>query len=157
MEKIYFDNTLSEAVCSAFTGAKRKIQISTFKLEIFGKNIPPPVKKIAAALEAAIIRGVKAEILLNWRPGRGGVPRTNDYCAVEMINRGAAVRYLPSGRCIHAKIIIIDDVYAILGSHNFSVRSFISNFEASTEITTPEILEILTKQFSNLFSTAKSF
>lgn len=157
MEKLFFDNTLAGAFVEAFGSAKRKIQISTFKLEIYGKNIPRPVAAIAAALEAALLRGVEVEILLNWRPGRSGVPRTNDYCAIEMINRRAKVRYLPSGRCIHAKIIIIDDVYAILGSHNFSVRSFVSNFEASTEILEPVLVTALSTEFARLFCAAKSF
>jgi len=157
MTDLILDGDLRAALIHAFKTAKTTIQISTFKLELFGKNIPKPVRAIAEALTEALKSGVKVEMLVNWKDSRAGVPRTNDCCAVEMIQRGARVRYLSSGRCIHAKVIIIDGSWAILGSHNLSVRSFISNFETSVAIKDDTTVNALSAEFSRLFSDAKSF
>lgn len=157
MTELIFDDKMKAALINAFTTARKSIKISTFKLELFGKNIPKPVSAIAEALTGALKSGVKVEMLVNWKQSRAGVPRTNDFCANEMILRGARVRYIASGRCAHSKFVIIDDSYCILGSHNFSVRSFISNFETSIAVNEPAIIEILKNEFDRLFAAGKSF
>lgn len=157
MTDIILDGNFRAALLHAFKTAKTIIQISTFKLELFGKNIPKPVREIAEALTEALKTGVRVEMLVNWKDSRAGVPRTNDCCAVQMIQRGARVRYLASGRCIHAKIVIIDGKYAILGSHNLSVRSMISNFETSVAVNDDITVTALREEFSRLFIDAKSF
>lgn len=157
MTELILDDKLRCALIHAFKTARTSIKISTFKLELFGKNIPKPVQAIAEALTGALKSGVKTEMLVNWKPSRAGVPRTNDYCANEMIIRGARVRYIASGRCVHSKFVIIDGAYAILGSHNLSVRSFISNFETSIAVNDAAIIEILEKEFDRLFAEGKSF
>lgn len=157
MTELILDEKMRTALIHIFKTARSKIQIATFKLELFGKNVPKPVAAIAEALTEALKSGVEVEMIVNWKPSRAGVPRTNDYCANEMIIRGARVRYIATGRCAHAKFIIVDGKYAILGSHNLSVRSFISNFETSLAIDEAPIIEKLQNEFSRLFSEGKSF
>ncbi len=83
MTELILDDKMKAALIHAFTTARKSIKISTFKLELFGKNIPKPVREIAEALTAALTSGVKVEMIVNWKPSRAGVPRTNDYCANE--------------------------------------------------------------------------
>jgi phosphatidylserine/phosphatidylglycerophosphate/cardiolipin synthase-like enzyme len=68
---------------------------------------------------------------MNWDDKFKGVAKTNAAVANAFRAAGVDVRYLPNGRCSHAKILIIDGRQMMIGSHNWSVQSFTRNFEVS--------------------------
>jgi phosphatidylserine/phosphatidylglycerophosphate/cardiolipin synthase-like enzyme len=68
---------------------------------------------------------------MNWDEKFKGVAKTNAAVANAFRAAGVDVRYLPNGRCSHAKILIVDGIQMIVGSHNWSVQSFTRNFELS--------------------------
>ena len=137
--------------------ARVSIHFSTFKLEIAGPGIPKRIRPLFEEFKAAAERGVKVLGLVNWRPGRAGVPRTNDYNAHALVAAGAQIRYLKSGRCIHAKIIVIDGRAALIGSHNLSVRSLQSNFEVSLLVENAATAAALAAIIEHYFNDAKAF
>jgi phosphatidylserine/phosphatidylglycerophosphate/cardiolipin synthase-like enzyme len=111
--------------------ASRNIDIITFKAEITtrtrGRHLLDFFNQIAAKARS----GVVVRILLNWNSDKRSVAKTNLYVMQELKAHNVQIRYLKNNRCCHAKIILVDNEKAILGSHNLSVRSCHNNFEIS--------------------------
>lgn len=111
--------------------AKRRIDVSTFKAEITSK---PRGRRLHIFFDTLFKKresGVIINFLINWNKYRRVIPLTNLSVIRELKNHKINVRILPDGRCCHAKIIIVDQDKAIIGSHNLSVRSCHYNFEVS--------------------------
>jgi len=58
---------------------------------------------------------------------------------------------------LHQKLILIDDVYVIAGSHNLSVKSLAENIELSFLIQDDIIYKESETKFLKLWETAKDF
>lgn len=56
-----------------------------------------------------------------------------------------------SSKKLHVKLMIIDDQTAILGSHNYTMSAFTTNFEVSVIIQNEEIVKRLKLFFDNLW------
>lgn len=61
------------------------------------------------------------------------------------------VRYLHSGDTQHAKLIILDQKLAIFGSHNFTTKSVISNYDISLLLDDPALLTYFIAYFNRLW------
>lgn len=85
------------------------------------------------ALELACRRGLDVRILV---PDDSDLPPVdyarNDYLW-ELDGMGATVLRYPD-RMVHAKIGVIDDNWALVGSANFDLRSFFLNYELATVV-----------------------
>lgn len=111
--------------------ARESIRISTFKAEWSEK---PPGRKLRHFFETLGKRkaeGLQVQFLMNWNIRKRYGPRANVLTLLKLANMGIEVRVLPDDRCCHAKIILIDDERAIIGSHNLSIVSTSQNFEIS--------------------------
>ncbi|MGB7327333.1 MAG: phospholipase D-like domain-containing protein [Rubripirellula sp.] len=90
--------------------------------------VPPP--HAMRSLELACRRGIDVQVL---------VPQVSDLRPVDyarfdyfkdLLDVGCKVHRVPD-RMVHAKIGIVDDLVALVGSANFDVRSFFLNYELS--------------------------
>ena len=87
-----------------------------------------PDDALLQALECAVLRGVKVELI---------VPRRCDQILVAAASRAYYERFLRLGASVHlhtdgllhAKTMTVDDALALVGSGNFDIRSFYLNFE----------------------------
>ena len=134
--------------------AQEKINISTFKLE---RNEKPKGRKsmeIFPKLVAALERNVKIRILVHWNPERRGVPKTNFSAGKWLAEKGIDVRFLTGERCCHAKIISVDKKIAIIGSHNWSIRSLCANFEMSLLTESQKEIQRIDEIFETTFTGA---
>jgi len=115
--------------------ATSHICISTFKAEI---SPQPRGRRIFAFFKTLYEKhksGVKVDFLLNWNSQHRAVPTCNTLTLRELKAQGINIRTLPNNRCCHAKIILVDNAKAIVGSHNLSIASTRKNFETSYLIT----------------------
>lgn len=151
MGLVVLDNAFLPIVTPLIAAAKQKILISTFKLELSEKPRGRKLKQFFKALFEAQARGVKISVLFNWHADRRSVPLTNYSAGCELKNKKIAVRYLQKNRCCHAKLIIIDQDYAVVGSHNLSIKSTTDNFEVSSLITNADDIQTLTKMYEVIF------
>jgi len=155
MGLLVVDNQFLSIARSLIEQAKKEICISSFKLEI---NDKPRGRKLKEFFESLIERrkaGVKVKVLFNWHDDRRSVAKTNYYASIFLKNAGVDARYLDSNRCCHAKVLIIDQEKALLGSHNLSIRSCENNFEMSYLIPDPESIAHLYSVFSHSFNNAR--
>lgn len=134
--------------------AKRRIDISTFKAEITSK---PRGRRLHVFFDTLFQKresGVQVNFLLNWNIDGRAVPNCNRATIQELKRRKIEIRILPYNRCCHAKIIIVDQDKAIVGSHNLSVKGCHNNFEVSYIILDKVSISRLCNVFRHTFINA---
>jgi len=129
--QILNDNSFLRTATARIHDAKKTVYISTFKTEINKKSSSKPLKSFFEMLATKKAAGVDVRLITNKQGEQGYVPHTNAYVTNYLKKNGVAVRHLRNSRICHAKLIIVDDEFAIFGSHNLSLKSCASNFEIS--------------------------
>jgi cardiolipin synthase A/B len=112
-------------ILSAVASAQREVQIMT-------PYFIPPLE-LVAALEATALRGVEVSVVLPSRSNLRYIDWATLHWVPALINRGVRV-YLQEPPFSHAKLFVIDDCYAHIGSVNVDTRSLRLNFEIAVEV-----------------------
>ncbi len=122
-----------------------KTSLKIYNEEMADGNI---VRSLATASE----RGVDVQIVMtysnNWKKA-----------FVKLSTAGVHIHTLSrsSPLYIHAKVIIVDDSKAFVGSENFSSNSLLKNRELGTIITNPKIIDQIETIFTKDYADAKEF
>lgn len=135
--------------------ARRQIDICTYKFEMSGRPEAKGLNCLIQGLYAAQSLGISVRVLLNIMARRSGLSRLNLNAGRVLQGHKIDVRYLPDNRCQHAKILIVDKCQGIIGSHNWSVRSGIENFEVSVAFNHAGLLATPQAWFEKLWKTSK--
>ncbi len=133
-------HSIMQAYFSAIATAERYVYIST---PYFLPN-----ESIMTALKTAALSGVDVRILLpdkndSWVVGRG----SRSYME-ELLEAGVMIYFFVKG-FTHSKLMIVDDVFASVGTANMDIRSFSQDFEVNALIYDGETAQILKKDFIN--------
>jgi cardiolipin synthase len=121
--------------------------ISTAKKTI--KLVSPyfiPDETLLMALKNAAMGGIQVEIILPGVKDSAFVQLSARSYVQQLLKDGIKVYFYQRG-FIHAKILLIDDLFSMVGSANFDYRSFYHNFEVNTLIYDDKINQDLQKQF----------
>lgn len=102
--------------------------------------------KIKSALEKAIQRGVRVEIMVSEASDIPITPRIVDYTVRQLMKKGAHVYYYQKG-FHHSKIMMIDKTYSFVGSANLNSRSLSYDYECNVMIFDPETTSQLIRIF----------
>jgi len=92
------------------------------------------------AIVAAARRGVAVRALVN-----------NDALVSLLRSKGIDARRLHSKRMLHTKMLLIDGVHLVIGSHNYTQHGFALNEEASVYVELPTGEHDFSLYFSNLW------
>ena len=149
------DEKFLPAAIELVTEAKKSIYISTFKIELTSKRRGLRLKQFFDVLQEKHLGGVDVRILTNKRDNRGHIPESNAYAFYHFKKNKIPIRSLPNSRVVHAKLLIVDERKAILGSHNLSIKSCHNNFEMSFLIDDPVTLAYLESTYSYMWFKAK--
>lgn len=105
-----------------------------------------PESDIIMALKAAVARGVRVRLLVprHVTPKIVG-PASRTYYG-ELIETGVQI-YMYEKDILHAKVMIIDEEMAGVGSANYDMRSFRLNFEVIELLYSADVGRELTEQF----------
>lgn len=152
---IIYDNEFLKVATALIHNAYKRIDIATFKAEITHRPRGKDLLEFFETLYRKKRQGLEINFLFNWNTKRRAVPASNRFAVKELLREKINVRTLPGNRCCHAKIIIVDQTEAIIGSHNLSVRSCRSNFEVSYLITLPEDLARLQAIYNHALDTSQ--
>jgi len=153
---LLIDQDFIPQATSLISMARSHICISTFKAEI---SVKPRGRKVLAFFKTLYKKhqeGVQVDFLLNWNTQHRAVPQSNAFVLQELKQQKINIRILPHNRCCHAKIIIVDNTKAIIGSHNLSVASCRQNFETSYLITNKVSIYRLASVFAHNLSNSKT-
>jgi cardiolipin synthase A/B len=122
----------------------RSLIRSAFRMAISGatdsvKIVNPyfvPGPRVIRSLLRAAKRGVKVQLIL---PAKGDVPivRVVSRSYYASLLRGGIEIFERQGTMLHAKVMLIDDDWAIIGSANLDQRSFHRNYEVNVIVDSP--------------------
>ncbi len=130
--------SIGQAYFSAIASARERVYIATPYL------IPTP--EIANAMKVAALGGIDIRVLLPQRSD-AHIPKwsTNSYVE-ELLEAGVKVfQYQPG--FMHSKMIIVDGVFASVGTANFDFRSLETNFEVNAMVYDEKIASVLENHF----------
>ncbi len=156
MDLILHDEQFLTYAQELINRAVRAIDISTFKLEMSGKKMGRPLLQFFDTLYEKQRKGVYIRFLAPTSSQSLHTPYSNTPAIAILKKNNIAVRHLLYDRCCHAKIIIVDNADAIIGSHNLCVRSCHYNFEVSYMGNEPIYVKRLSCIFNQVWETAQN-
>ncbi|MDD4760429.1 MAG: phospholipase D-like domain-containing protein, partial [Bacteroidaceae bacterium] len=110
-----------------------------------------PTETILESLQTAAMRGVHVEIMVPLKPGGFWMTWANESYYGDVLKAGVEIyAYCPG--MLHAKMMVVDDVFCSVGSVNMDFRSLNDTFEDSAFIYDAA----LTQQVKKLFQQAKT-
>lgn len=125
-----FGEAIHRAVIDALHTAQRRIWLTTPYFV--------PTEPALYALVDAAMRGVDVKLLVPKESDSRLVTAAARSYYEELQDAGVKVfEYLP--RMLHAKTLLVDDLYAQIGTANFDHRSFRLNFEVAVAVFSPEL------------------
>ena len=120
-----------KVVIPIINSAGHKLDIMMYQWKWYSHENAGGVEKFNLAVQAASRRGVKVRVLLNIESMGHAITKINKRTETFLRLAGVDVKFGQIGYATHAKMLIIDDRFLILGSHNISKGSFSRNQEAS--------------------------
>lgn len=118
--ELILDNDYSAKAIEFIDDATSEIRICAYAWRWYDESPEDTIQKFNIALIRAVQRGVTVRALCE-RIQEG----------VILQRQGIIVRALNTKRTLHTKAILIDDKTLIIGSHNYTRRAHLDNFEAS--------------------------
>lgn len=112
-------------VMAAISAARRQVTVVTPYF------LPP--REMIASLQSAALRGVDVAVVLPSRSNLRYVDWATRNLLWQLLGNGVRVYYQPPPFA-HTKLLVVDDVYAQVGSANMDPRSLRLNFELNLEI-----------------------
>jgi len=135
VNEAYFD-----ALISHLTQAKHEIVVSMF-LFVPGDHENNRANQVKEVLIDAAKRSVQVRIFLEVSDGEDFSTEANRGVAKELSRQGITVQFDSPARTTHTKLVIIDQRYVLLGSHNFTHSALRHNNEASVLIESPKLAQ----------------
>jgi len=141
MQKILIGREYLPEALSLVQQAKKTIYIIIFDWRIYYTPHNQREQNLILEIQKAKARGVDVKVVAN-----------NDYVIKELTSLGIAAKATKFYKIVHAKMLLVDDSIAVLGSHNFTASSFERNLEISTVFDDPDCVKVLTGNFLTLWN-----
>ncbi|QWV92830.1 phospholipase [Geomonas oryzisoli] len=127
-------------------GAKRRIICAFYLFKATDRkgNLPAG---IAQDLAQARARGVEVTVILE---GEDSVGRDNRAAAGFLARKGVRVVFPRGRRTTHAKAVVIDDRFVMIGSHNLSHAALSRNRELSVLLDAPPLAAQVTRYLEGI-------
>lgn len=131
-------NALQEMCFGAISVAKRRIWITSPYF------IPDP--SIYAGLKTAAVSGVEVKVIIPYQSDSRLVKLASLSYVEELMQAGVQFYEYTKG-FVHAKVLIVDDLLASVGTANMDMRSFFYNFEMTALLFDRESIARLSRDF----------
>jgi competence ComEA-like helix-hairpin-helix protein len=129
--------------------AKYRIDIGMYIFKI-GKSATNAPRLILNDLIAARKRGVKITIILENSSYSDSLNNDNRRVARILRKNHITVKFDSKKRTTHTKIVIIDDRFAFIGSHNFTNSALKRNNEITLLLDNPRIVRNISSYLNNI-------
>ncbi|QOJ79373.1 hypothetical protein IG193_02615 [Infirmifilum lucidum] len=127
--KIINDRDYYPTLLDLLSKANKSIYIAMFEF----KSDTDEISRIVEILISKAKRGVDVKVVLE------NTIDVNELTYRRLLDNGVSVRFDTRAKTTHAKLVIVDGRYVIVGSHNWSYMAMMRNHEASVLIDNPEI------------------
>lgn len=130
--------SIMESFLLAFNAAEKRIRMVTPYFI--------PTESIMTALSTVVKSGVEVQLIIPKASDSWIVQAASLSYVKQLLKLGIEVFFYEKG-FVHAKVIIVDDNFASIGTSNMDYRSFDLNYEVNTYLYDKELVEQLHKQF----------
>lgn len=130
----------AKVVIPLLDSAVSSIEIIVYDWRFYPDDSECSVSLFNLAVASAAARGVRVRCLVQ-----------NSRVVDRLKIMGCDARQLHSKRILHTKLLIVDKVRVVLGSHNYTMSAFESNLEASIFVHLADKNNTLVQYFNNLF------
>ena len=155
------DGEFAGCLRQALLAARVSIRASQFVTDLRPhKDHEREVLLLGHALAAARWRGVSTRVILPEYPLAGLNVDGNYPFAAFLHHRDVEVRRFPEHRIqkpLHTKMVIVDDEFLIVGSHNWTPSSFQANRELSIAVRSRDVAEQCSLLFESYWLTAREY
>lgn len=142
-----------------FKNAKKSIYIMMFSAHYYDKYPNSPSNILFRDLVAAKKRGLDVKVILEQNQSRSGglfgggrVQPEHHQRIVEFLKKYQIEYKLDSpGVSTHAKLIIVDGLYTVVGSTNWSYSALEKNNETAVIIKSPQVAKSYIKYFKEVY------
>lgn len=114
--------------------ATQKIDIVMYEWKWYSHEFAGGVQRLNNALIDRAREKVPVRILMNIESMGHAITKINSRTASFFQQKGIQVKFGQVGVATHAKMVIVDDRFCVVGSHNYSKGSFTRNQECSVLI-----------------------
>ncbi|MEW6097289.1 MAG: phospholipase D-like domain-containing protein [bacterium] len=145
-----------QKVHSLLLQAKKSIYMIMFEIRYYHKYPNSPANRLVRDLMQAAKRGVDVEVILEQaKEFNEKNSKANKEVGVMLTSAGIKV-YLDSPyQTTHNKLILVDGIYTVVGSTNWTYHGLKKNNESSVLIESKEITNTFTKYFIRIKRTCK--
>jgi phosphatidylserine/phosphatidylglycerophosphate/cardiolipin synthase-like enzyme len=131
----------AKEVCALLDTAKTTIEILMYDWVWYKADFSCDMSLVNSALVRAVRRGVKIRAI------------TNKSDITEQLNLlGIEARPWGKSKAMHAKVLIVDSLFCVIGSHNLTQNAMGLNIEISVRVLDENIGNSLTNYFNSLWS-----
>lgn len=123
-----------QKVIPLINSAKSNIDILMYEWKWYGHESAGGVQKLNLAVVGAARRDVKVRALLNTEHMGHAITKINGRTKSFLDRYGVDCKMGQFGGVVHAKMMLIDNNIAVIGSHNYSKAAFSRNQEVSVII-----------------------
>ena len=152
--KLLLDEKFLRAVVSLIRTATKEVFVMAYLMACPSEKKPGKEAALYNELVAAVKRGLSVKIVLNHTFPENQVIKQNLEAARWFKSHGIRCRALAGNRTVHAKMIIIDGVSLVIGSHNWSKRAVERNLEASVKVEDSRVVKDARDFYLRIWETA---
>jgi len=136
---------IEQIIIGALSSAKHRVFIMTPYFI--------PDREIMSALITAVLRGVEVRIVLPEVNNLPFVHWASRAFLWELLMNGIRVQYQPPP-FVHSKLLLVDDIWSLIGSANLDTRSLRLNFELDLSVFDEELSSDIKRHFEQAFAKA---
>jgi cardiolipin synthase len=137
---------IREVLFAAIMKAKRRLWIATPYFV--------PDAGLLDAIRVAALSGIDVRILFQYKPDRWLPYFAGRYYFPDVMEAGVKIYRYAKGM-MHAKVVVIDDDFASVGTANLDNRSMFLNFEVNCLMYSPEAVRVLEAMFERDFTESR--
>ena len=155
LTKLLIDEKYMKAVMELIKAAKKEVLVVAYMISLPRLEREGKAKMLCDELVNARKRGCECKVILNYTSPPNRAVEDNKEAAKWMGLNGVEFKYVARNRTVHAKMIIIDGVTLVIGSHNWSQRALERNAEASIEVSENQVVEEAREWFLRIWEEAR--
>ncbi|MFA7662624.1 MAG: phospholipase D-like domain-containing protein [Patescibacteria group bacterium] len=139
MQQVIIGREYPDFITSLVKQAKQSIKILIYDWRWYSSEIGSSIQNFNNELLNSANRGVGVSVLVN-----------NDYIVPILKDSKIDIKKVNTKKVMHVKMIIIDNKYLVLGSHNLTKNAFELNHEISVFVDDQESVNRCITFFENL-------
>jgi phosphatidylserine/phosphatidylglycerophosphate/cardiolipin synthase-like enzyme len=130
--------------------AKHSVQVMMFEMGYYDEHPDTPSNLLIKELIDARKRDVKVEVILEVKEGEDRTTERNRHTGRILSDGGVEVIYDSVSKTTHAKLMVIDGEFSLLGSTNWTYYALTNNNEASVLVRSKEVARALQDYFNRV-------